>query len=93
MDEILNKLYRGMIHPEEEYQPTEEIRRQRQAIDAHQRNLLESAKEMDPELSERMKEVFEAENSTDALEIEDVYIQGMRMGAQLAMALLNDHRR
>lgn len=89
MDNILHELYHGMIHPEEEYQPTAEIRRKRQAIDERQRILLEKTKEIDPELSREMKELLEAENHADALEMEEIYIQGMHMGATLALALLD----
>lgn len=90
MDNILHELYHGMIHPEEEYQPMGEIRRKRQAIDERRRILLEKTKEIDPELSREMKELLEAENHADALEMEEIYIQGMRMGARLALALLNE---
>lgn len=89
MDNILHELYHGMIHPEEEYQPMGEIRRKRQAIDERQRILLEKTKEIDPELSREMKELLETENHADALEMEEIYIQGMHMGATLALALLD----
>ena len=90
MDNVLKELYHGMIHPEEEYQPTVEIRRKRQEIDERQRILLENTKEIDPGLSREMKELLEAENNLDALEMEEIYIQGMRMGARLALALLDE---
>ena len=90
MDSILQGLYHGMIHPEEEYQPTEEIRQKRKELDALQQNLLKRLEMIDPELSREMNELLEAENRADALEMEEIYIQGMRMGARLALALLNE---
>lgn len=89
MDSILQGLYHGMIHPEEEYQPTEEIRQKRQELDSLQQNLLKRLKMIDPELSREMNELLEAENRADALEMEEIYIQGMHMGATLALALLD----
>ena len=92
MNSILKELYHGMIHPEEEYQPTEEIRQRRQAIDECQQNLLEKVKEIDPELGGKIGRMIEEENRAGAMEMEEAYIQGMRMGARLALALLENRK-
>jgi len=90
MDNILQDLYHGLLHPEEEYQPAERIRQERKHLDTRQQTLLERIHKFDLDLSREANELFEAENVADAMEMEDAYIQGMRMGAKLALALLND---
>lgn len=88
MDNILHELYHGAIHPEEEYQPTEEIRQKRQALDARWRMLLEGIEKTDPEWKREIHTLLEAENCADALEMEEAYVRGMHMGARLASALM-----
>ena len=92
MESILKDLYHGRIHLEEEYQPTKEIRQMRKKIDECQQALLEKLKETEPNLQKEMNALLEAENITDAMEMEEVYIQGMRMGAKLTLALLGEKK-
>ena len=90
MDRILHELYHGMIRPEEEYQPAQEVRQERRKLDTRQQALLERIQKIAPDIAAEMSRLFEAENSVDAMEMEQVYIQGMRMGARIALALTQE---
>jgi len=90
MDRILHELYHGMIRPEEEYRPAQEVRQERRKLDTHQQALLERIQKIAPDIAAEMSRLFEAENSADAMEMEQAYIQGMRMGARLTIALLRE---
>lgn len=92
MDSILQKLYHGMIHPEEEYQPTQACKQEREKLSARQIAILEKLRTADHDMHDELQAMFEAENAVDALEMEDTYIQGMSMGAKLVWALLNEGR-
>ena len=89
MESILGELYHGMIHPEEEYQPSDECRQVRKKLTAEQAILLEKLSATDPDMCRALQTVFEAENAADAMDMEEAYVQGMRMGARLALALLD----
>jgi len=90
MDRILHELYHGMIRPEEEYRPAQEVRQERRKLDTHQQALLERIQKIAPDIAVEMSRLFEAENSVDAMEMEQVYIQGMRMGVRIALALTQE---
>ncbi|MBR5301430.1 MAG: hypothetical protein IKU38_01175 [Clostridia bacterium] len=92
MDKVLQELYHGMIHPEEEYQPAEEIRQERNRLDRQQQRLMEQLCKISSQICTEIEELFEAETAVDAMEMENAYIQGMRMGARLALALLGDQK-
>ena len=93
MECILQKLYHGMIHPEEEYQPAEKIRQERSKLDNRQQVLMDRMRRIDPEMCTEIEELLEAENAVDAMEMEDAYIRGMRIGARLALSLLGDQKK
>ena len=90
MDKVLQELYHGMIQPEEEYQPAQEIRQERSRLDRRHQALMEQMCRIDPQICGEIEELFEAETAVDAMEMENAYIRGMRMGARLAMALLGE---
>ena len=88
MDSILNQLYRGEIHPEETYQPVmTELIEVRDAFIAHRDALLA---ELDEEIREKVQELFEERTFVSSYEIEDAYVQGMKMGARMTVALLKN---
>ena len=93
MDNVLEHLYHGMIHPEEEYQPTEEIRQERNRLDRRQLALMEQMRSANLQICEEIEALFEAENAVDAMEMEGAYIRGMRMGARLTLSLLGDQKK
>ena len=88
MENILNMLYRGEIHPEETYQPVmpEQIE-VRDAFIAHRDALLA---ELDEELQLKVQDLFEERTFVSSYEIEDAYVQGMKMGARMTAALLKN---
>ncbi|MBQ7885757.1 MAG: hypothetical protein IJ313_02565 [Clostridia bacterium] len=91
MDKILQELYHGMIHPEEEYQPRgEEHCRKIKEIAAQKAALLEKLEQNNLELRREVEALLDATNAADAVDMEEAYIQGMRMGAKLALALLGE---
>ena len=92
MDKVLQELYHGMIHPEEEYWPAEEIRQERSKLDSRQQMLMEQLCRIDPQICGEIEELFEAENAVDAMEMEHAYIRGMHMGARLTLALLGEQK-
>ena len=88
MDGILNQLYRGEIHPEETYQPVmPELIEVRDAFIAHRDALLA---ELDEKTREKVQELFEERTFVSSYEIEDAYVQGMKMGARMTVALLKN---
>lgn len=92
MDNILQALYHGTLRPEEEYQPTDECRQVRKKLTEQQTVLLEKLRVIDPEMYREFLTMFEAENAADAMDLEEAYTQGMRMGARLALELLDGRR-
>ena len=91
MDGILNQLYRGEIHPEETYQPVmTELIEVRDAFIAHRDALLA---ELDEKTREKVQELFEERTFVSSYEIEDAYVQGMKMGARMTVALLGEEKK
>lgn len=88
MDSILNQLYRGEIHPEETYQPMmPELMEVRDAFIAHRDALLA---ELDEDIRVKIQELFDERTFVSSYEIEDAYVQGMKMGARMTAALLKN---
>ena len=90
MDGILNQLYRGEIHPEENYRPVmPEVMEARNAFVAHREALLAR---LDEKTRREVQELFEERTLVASYETEDAYVQGMRMGAKLLAALLKEEK-
>jgi len=88
MDGILNQLYRGEIHPEETYRPMmPELMKMRREFIEHRETLLS---ELDDKIKNRVRELLEERTLVSSYEIEDAYVQGMRLGAKMAAALMKD---
>ena len=87
MDKILQELYHGMIHPEEAYRPMSEEQRQAQKQIEQKKNALLNGIE-DSRLCEEIEDLLVQITALEAMEMEEVYIQGMRMGARLALGLM-----
>jgi len=86
MENILSQLYRGEIHPQETYKPClPELLEERKIYLEHQAALIAS---LDAETGGRVLELLEERNYVSAYEMEDSYIQGMKMGARMAAELL-----
>lgn len=88
MESVLNQLYRGEIHPEESYRPVMPgLLKMRKAFVEHQEALLS---ELDDQTRNKVRELLEERTLVSSYEIEDAYVQGMRLGAKMAAALLKD---
>ena len=88
MEDILNMLYRGEIHPEENYRPIlPELIEARKEYAGHRDALYE---ELDEPIKEKVEALLEERTFVTSYEIEDAYVQGMRLGAKIAAALLKN---
>ena len=87
MENVLNMLYRGEIRPEEENCPMiEELTGARRAFALRRDQLLERLEEP---LRGEIEDLLEERMDVATYEMEDAYVRGMRMGARMAMELLN----
>lgn len=88
MEDILNKLYRGEIHPEETYRPEmpELIEMRRKFVERREALLAQ----LDDEIRQKVQELLEERTFVSSYEIEDAYVQGMKLGARITAALLKD---
>ena len=88
MNSVLNMLYRSEIRPDEEDQPMmEEIPAARRDYMRRRDKLLAS---LDAPLKEKAEALLEEREELAALEKEDAYVRGTRMGARMAAALLGE---
>ena len=82
----LQEFYRSEIRPDEENCPViKELIAARKAFACHREKQLGK---LDAHLRNEMNGLLEERMEVAALEMEDAYIRGMRMGAQLTMELL-----
>ena len=80
------EFYRSEIRPDEENAPViEELIEARETFVRHREKRLNH---MDAALRKEIEALLEERMEVAALEMEDAYIRGMRMGAQLTMELL-----
>jgi len=88
MNNILNQLYRGEIHPEETYRPEmpELIEMRRKFVERREALL----SELDDKTRKKVQELLEERTFVSSYEIEDAYVQGMKLGAKIVSALLKD---
>ena len=90
MEDILNLLYRGELHPEEDYCPmTPELIEARKEFMEY-RNAMFA--EFDEQTREKVQDLLDKRTFVSAYEMEDAYVQGMRMGAKMLSALLKDQK-
>lgn len=83
---ILHELYRGEIRPDEENHPAgEELAEARNTYLRHREKLL---KRIDAPVREDIEALLEERMEVASLEMEDAYVRGMRMGAQLMGELM-----
>ena len=93
MDNILQELYHGMIHPEEAYRPmSEEHQHAQKQLTRKTAALLERVGLNDARLRDEIEELLNQATELEAMAMEDCYIRGMRMGARLVLGLLGDLR-
>ena len=91
MDRILQELYHGMIHPEEEYRPMSEEHQQAQKqLTLETSALLERIGLKDARLRDEIEALLNQATELEAMAMEESYIQGMRMGARLALELFKE---
>lgn len=90
MDDLLSRLYRGEIHPEENDQPvSDKLIQARRAYLEYQEKLLA---ELDEQTGDKVRALLEERTILSAGEMEDSYVQGMRMGAKIAVELLEEKK-
>ena len=87
MGTVLNRLYRSEIRPDEAIFAMDELREARHEFVRRRDKLLA---QMDTPLRERIERLLEEREEVAALEKEDAYVRGTRMGAKMAVALLKN---
>ena len=88
MGKILQMLYRSEIRPDEEDKPiVEELLAARRDFTRRRDRLLAK---IDAPLREQIRTLMEEREEVAALEKEDAYVRGTRMGARMAAALLKE---
>ena len=86
MGKVLNMRCRGRIHPDEAERPMiGELGEARKNFACHRDGLLDA---LDAPLRERIECLLQEREQVAALEKEDAYVRGTRMGAKMAAALL-----
>jgi len=91
MDSILNQLYRGEIHPEENYRPVmPELIEMRREFVKHRDALLA---ELDENRRKKVMSLLEERTLVSSYELEDAYVQGMKLGARMAVELLEEGKK
>ena len=87
---VLYELYRSEIHPDEENHPMlDELTAARKRFACQREAMLA---ELSAPVRERVQRLLDERMEAAALEMEDAYVRGMRMGARMAMALLSDKK-
>ena len=88
MGKILQMLYRSEIRPDEEDKPiVEELPAARRDFARRRDKLLAK---IDAPLRDQIQILMEEREEVAALEKEDAYVRGTRMGARMAAALLKE---
>ena len=88
MRDLLRNLYKGRIHPEEKCCPDSEAYREKlRELSAKQQDFLLMLDEKEKEACEA---VWEEMTAISALEAEEAYVSGMRLGAKLALELMKE---
>ena len=87
MGTLLNRLYRSEIRPDEEISMMDELRQARRAYACRRDKLLA---QLDAPLREKIERLLKEREEVAALEKEDAYVRGTRMGAKMAVALLKN---
>jgi len=86
MEKILNMLYCGEIHPEEDYRPMmPELIEAKEEFAEYRDSLFA---EFDEQTREKVQDLLDRRVFVSSYEIEDAYVQGMKMGAKMLAALL-----
>ena len=90
MHSILNRLYHGEIRPEEgEQSMLGQIGPARKRFAQEREKLLMQVEEP---VRTQLRRLMEEGVELSALEMEDAYVRGMRMGARMDIALLADKK-
>lgn len=86
--DILNMLYEGRLHPQEtDAVPSPQLREAERRFEYTKKQILS---QMDVSARTAAQELLEERSALSAAETQDAYIRGMRMGARLTAALLED---
>ena len=85
---MLHRLYQGELRPEEQYRPRlKENCEKRKQLQEREKTLL---KKLDDNMRGEIVGFLDELHLIGFMDMEDIYIQGMKTGAKLALELLND---
>jgi len=85
---MLKRLYQGELRPEEQYRPRLKSNcEKRKQLRERERALMQK---LDENTQREIVQFLDESNLIGFMDMEDVYIQGMQVGARLAMELLGN---
>lgn len=92
-DSILKQLYNGQIYPPEQYHPSsEEYLQKSKKLSEYYENLSSELDGLDPSLPDKLEELFILKNSLSSTEVEEMYIEGFRLGVKLMAEVFTDKK-
>lgn len=90
-DSILKQLYNGQIYPPEQYHPSsEEYNKKFKALTEYYQTLSSELAALDPSLPDKLEQLFILKNSLCSTEVEEMYIEGFRLGVKLMAEVFTD---
>ena len=88
MTDMLNRLYKGKIRPEEEYRPGKEIKERQNELAIKREELRRRLLKKDQQMEQELAGIFEEMETIAAALQEDACVYGMRIGAELMLGLM-----
>lgn len=90
-DSILKQLYNGQIYPPEQYHPSsEEYLQKSKRLSEYYQALSSELAALDPSLPDKLEQLFILKNSLCSTEVEEMYIEGFRLGVKLMAEVFTD---
>ncbi len=90
-DSILKQLYNGRIYPPEQYHPSSaEYLQKSKKLSEYYENLSSELDGLAPSLPDKLEQLFILKNSLSSTEVEEMYIEGFRLGVKLMAEVFTD---
>ena len=86
-DSILKQLYNGQIYPPEQYHLQKS-----KTLSEYYQTLSSELAGLDPSLPDKLEELFILKNSLSSTEVEEMYIEGFRLGVKLMAEVFTDKK-
>lgn len=90
-DSILKQLYNGQIYPPEQYTPSSpEYHQKSKVLSEYYQSLSSELAGLDPSLPDKLEELFILRNSLCSTEVEEMYLEGFRLGVKMMAEVFTD---